>query len=470
MTSSGPPPACAACLRRLQRLLRRQALPERRAERAHQTLAFLRSRLAFLGGNFDYGIALVDQALRRYPQTNAATAVLMFNRACCLFALGRLQHARRDTEQALGEFEALGFSGYINLLHLQLGLIELAQGQTAKADERFAILVRQLATSAPHSFYDLFQHLGQGIVLLQQNQLPQATRRLAQAEAIALESPHCAALPWVLHYQALCLSAQGQAHQARLRWDEARRLAGQFKLFALYRLSGAWSVRLAVRERDQNFILHWLEEWHWCRRHYPTQSYPEEWLAYAWVQRHLGQRAVAEKISSDLHVLATAEDNQQLRIELYLLDATLCLDGADRTAALHALEAALQLAARNGLGQLLMLEGRQLGELLRQLTSPSVRRQHGLELPLPPREKLAELLHLLVAYADADQPLPEPLTRREQDVLRRMAEGQGNQQIADGLYISLSTVKTHINNLFRKLDAVDREGALQAARDLKLLD
>ena len=48
--------------------------------------------------------------------------------------------------------------------------------------------------------------------------------------------------------------------------------------------------------------------------------------------------------------------------------------------------------------------------------------------------------------------------------------GQGNQQIADGLYISLSTVKTHINNLFRKLDAGDRDSALQAARALKLVD
>ncbi|MNR43456.1 Response regulator protein VraR [compost metagenome] len=51
-----------------------------------------------------------------------------------------------------------------------------------------------------------------------------------------------------------------------------------------------------------------------------------------------------------------------------------------------------------------------------------------------------------------------------------MANGQGNQQIADGLYISLSTVKTHINNLFRKLDANDRETALQVSRELKLLD
>ena len=45
-----------------------------------------------------------------------------------------------------------------------------------------------------------------------------------------------------------------------------------------------------------------------------------------------------------------------------------------------------------------------------------------------------------------------------------------NQQLADGLFVSLSTVKTHINNLFRKLDVSDRDGALRAARELHLLD
>nr|WP_281246021.1 helix-turn-helix transcriptional regulator [Pseudomonas benzenivorans] len=46
------------------------------------------------------------------------------------------------------------------------------------------------------------------------------------------------------------------------------------------------------------------------------------------------------------------------------------------------------------------------------------------------------------------------MTGREQDVLRRISRGQSNQQIADSLFISLSTVKTYINNLFRKLDGL----------------
>ncbi|HBT55668.1 MAG TPA: DNA-binding response regulator, partial [Pseudomonas sp.] len=78
-------------------------------------------------------------------------------------------------------------------------------------------------------------------------------------------------------------------------------------------------------------------------------------------------------------------------------------------------------------------------------------------------------LQALLADADPQPTLIDPLTRREQDVLQRIARGQGNQQIAEGLNVSLSTVKTHINNLFRKLGAAERQQAIQIARTLNLL-
>lgn len=460
----------AACLRRLQRLLRDQKTPEQRDERSHQTFAFLRSRLAFLGGNFDHGIALVDEAMRRYPQMNAATTVLLFNRASALFSLGHLHRARHDTQLALCELTALNFSGYTHLLHLQLGMIELAQGQLLKAEERFTQLIQNRATGASHGFYDLFQYLGKGVLLLQQNKLQSAAEHLAHAKTIAFDFTHSAGLPWVLHYQALCLAAQGRLSCARERWDEARKLARQLKLFTLYRLAGASRARLAVREHDQVFIDEWLKEWRLCNRLYDTNLMPEEWQAYAWVQRHLGQRASAKSISNHLWTRAIAENNFQLGIDLHLLDASLYLDAANHTAALRSLDSALQQAAKHGFAHLLHLEGRQLLELFRQLISPQIRRQHGIEAPLPSRVQLAELLRGLTPESHTSQPLLDPLTRREQDVLQRMVNCQSNQQIADSLYISLSTVKSHINNLFRKLDVVDRKGALQVARESKLFN
>ena len=461
----------SACMGQLQRLLQRDATPARRTERVHQTLAFLRSRVACLGGNLRHGRRLVDRALLHFPQANAATAVLRFNRAGCLFAQGHVHAARLDAQQALNELQALAFEGYTHSVHLLLGQIELAQGMAHLAQQRFEGLALVSPAHGPGSFYDLFRCLGLGWVQLQQNRLQAASRSLSQAEAIALQFPYCSGLPWVLHAQACLLAAQGELALARERWDEVRRLCTEYKLFALYRQASACRVRLAVREQDHTFVALWLKEWHACQQRYGDGLQPEETLAYAWVQRYLGQHPVAENIASALAQQARDEDNHQLLVDTWLLQATLHEDHAERSAALGVLEQALQLAAAKGFGQLLHGEGQALNELLAQLLNPTRRRQLELQQPAPERRLLVFLPRESPMGAIAPRPgLLEPLTRREQDVLRRVADGQTNPQIAEGLYISLSTVKTHINNLFRKLDANDRDSALHAARNLKLMD
>jgi LuxR family maltose regulon positive regulatory protein len=67
------------------------------------------------------------------------------------------------------------------------------------------------------------------------------------------------------------------------------------------------------------------------------------------------------------------------------------------------------------------------------------------------------------------EPLVEPLSDREIEVLNRLATGRSNREIALDLYITVGTVKTHTNNIYRKLDARNRTEALARARALCLL-
>jgi two-component system, NarL family, response regulator LiaR len=62
------------------------------------------------------------------------------------------------------------------------------------------------------------------------------------------------------------------------------------------------------------------------------------------------------------------------------------------------------------------------------------------------------------------------LSSREQEVLQLMAEGLSNQEIADRLFLSLPTIKTHTSNLFLKLDVKRRTQAVEKARQLKIID
>jgi DNA-binding NarL/FixJ family response regulator len=76
-------------------------------------------------------------------------------------------------------------------------------------------------------------------------------------------------------------------------------------------------------------------------------------------------------------------------------------------------------------------------------------------------------LLLAAARAPAPQPDqdhdPDELTPRESDVLRLIAEGKSNREIARALYVSEATVKTHVNRIFAKTGSRDRSQAIRYA-------
>lgn len=61
------------------------------------------------------------------------------------------------------------------------------------------------------------------------------------------------------------------------------------------------------------------------------------------------------------------------------------------------------------------------------------------------------------------------ISKREHEVLQLMAQGLSNQEIADKLFVSLNTIKTHSSNLFLKLDVSRRTQAVQKGKALRLI-
>lgn len=61
------------------------------------------------------------------------------------------------------------------------------------------------------------------------------------------------------------------------------------------------------------------------------------------------------------------------------------------------------------------------------------------------------------------------LSKRELEVLQLMATGLSNQEVADQLFVSLNTIKTHISRLFEKLDVKRRTQAIEKAKKLALI-
>lgn len=104
-----------------------------------------------------------------------------------------------------------------------------------------------------------------------------------------------------------------------------------------------------------------------------------------------------------------------------------------------------------------------LGYLLKD-SSPeeliqAIRQVHRGESSLHPTIARKVLQELSRPPAPEQQPTSDPLTEREVDVLRLVARGMGNQQIADQLIISEATVRTHVSNILSKLHLASRTQA-----------
>ncbi|MEL6562366.1 MAG: response regulator transcription factor [Bacteroidota bacterium] len=85
------------------------------------------------------------------------------------------------------------------------------------------------------------------------------------------------------------------------------------------------------------------------------------------------------------------------------------------------------------------------------------------------REKLqAATSYKPTSSSENNSPAPD-ISEREMDVLLLMAEGLSNQEIADKLFISIHTVKTHSSNLFSKLQVKRRTQAIQKSKEIGLI-
>ena len=134
------------------------------------------------------------------------------------------------------------------------------------------------------------------------------------------------------------------------------------------------------------------------------------------------------------------------------------------------LEQALTLAQTGGFIRIFVDEGTPMAHLLSAAVTHGMRSDYaGKLLAALEAEKQQNTGESPLSTSPPSQPLIEPLSQRELEILQLVAQGLSNREISERLFLALSTVKTHNRNIFGKLAVQRRTEAVARARELGLL-
>ncbi len=159
---------------------------------------------------------------------------------------------------------------------------------------------------------------------------------------------------------------------------------------------------------------------------------------------------------------AEAKDWADERLQALILQALAYEAAGESEKAVQLLGEALALAAPGGLIRLFVDEGPSMAALLREAAKQGA-------VPAYVQQLLTAFGETAVTQPQTTQPLPDPLSERELEVLKLLTTSLSGPEIARELMVSLNTLRTHTKNIYSKLGVNSRRTAVLRAAELNLL-
>lgn len=378
-----------------------------------------------------------------------------------------------DARQASEMFdETIALSRPINNAHLvmlsfsHLAHMQRIRGRLRQAAETYrqAIQYAQEGTSPPSPLLGMV-YVGLGDVLCEWNELERAQSYLQQGIDLArLWSNWETLVPGYLGLARLQAARGDWAGAAQVLADLADRVPPLQSPWGMP-LIRAHQALLQMRRGDLDAAAAWVRQTDLAvdgDLAYPRES---EAIILARVLTALGWLDDATRLFERL--LAAAEAGARTgRVVKVLIGQSLAFQAQGRLeAALTALKRALTLAEPEGYVRVFVDEGAAMASLLAQVTSLPA---YVARLLAAFRSPEAESAGAPGAVAQPSA-LLEPLSQRELEILRLLAEGLSNRQIAARLVLAVGTVKAHVHTIYGKLGVQSRVQAVVRARELNLL-
>ncbi|HEY4387632.1 MAG TPA: LuxR C-terminal-related transcriptional regulator, partial [Ktedonobacteraceae bacterium] len=239
-------------------------------------------------------------------------------------------------------------------------------------------------------------------------------------------------------------------------------------------------VRLWLAEGNLARAIQWAEQLERGAR--PGMAFAHEREEVALVRILLARRQPTRALEhlESLLTHATTAGRRRHVMEMWLLQAQAYHLLHEEQQALAALALAIRQGEPEGYIRCFVDEGPVMVDLLARLRVQEQKKGptmylDTLLLAFPPRNKSGQILPArsdtvaLPTKRVPSQPLLDPLSERELDVLYELVQGVSNQDIAGRLTISVETVKRHLTNIFSKLGVKSRVQAVSRARVLGLI-
>ena len=381
-------------------------------------------------GNLDASCKLMSDWVEASKQARKIFFAVAgsFGKADILIAQGHLRDAIQTYQQALEFAAAHNAEGYTAHHHLGLGMLYHEMGEEEHAAQHL------------HKSFDL----GRGTTIVD----------WAYRKSLT---------------QAHLKESEGDLDNALNQLDEALRLYVRTPTPNL-RPVDAIKVRIYLKQGKLLEAQEWAHKSGLSLREPPDYLHEFERLILARVALVECQNDFKEQLWLDMFgllerqlKLAEEQNRRRGQIEILILQA-LAFHAKGVTAdAAVSLERALKLAEPEGFLRIFATEGKPMVEMLSKLKDKSL---------IPYAKRILALLespHNGLSSPVTLQPLIEPLSERELEVLRLIAQGLSNQEITRKLFVALSTVKGHNLRIFAKLQTKNRTEAVARARELGLL-
>jgi LuxR family maltose regulon positive regulatory protein len=442
-------------------------------------VAVFRALIAVYQGDSGRSVDLAQQALELLPEDRLFLRSLVVGLLSLNYMYsGDFAAARRALNEAARVSREAGNLLNTVLATCHLAEVSIVEGRLHEArafyDQAFEMAVDGQGRPRPIAGMAL---IGLGALLLEWNDLEGATGRLAEGIELTKQWGEAGAIQGYL-YLALVKQAQGDIAGAHEAIKVARQVAVNFDAMEMDDiLVGIVQARLWAAQGNIEAASRWAEE-----RGFDADDNLEELkkqtsdgslsflravetISLAIVRIVQGRPGEALEILEPMLQMAEAAGWVRYVIEILILQALAHQESGDTAQALLPLERALSLAEPEGFVRIFIEQGAWMERLLEHTAARGTAVDYVQRLLAEFRKRVQ------VAYEGRkiSSSSVEALSERELEVLHLIAAGLSNREIAEELVVAISTVKTHINHIYRKLDVSSRTQAIVRAQELNLL-